>query len=265
MEKAAELLLHQGYERLFKLNRSQEAAQLESLGQHTFVRKYGAGMVDVHTELMPGQFFFPLDFRRAWDCHVTETLGGQEVPSLCPEDVLLLLSAHGSKHHWERLRWMCDITYLLHRRRKMNWDCVLQEAERLASQRMLFLSLLLARKLLRARIPQKIRQRIHMDPVVASLASQVTRNLFCSSDQRRGGIASAMFHLEARERLRDGIRYSVSLATSPTIADYEFVPLPPQLYFLYYFLRPIRLARHYAQKLFSRLCVRNLYGLGPVS
>jgi hypothetical protein len=257
MAKAAELLLGQGYQPMFKLNCAQEAAHLASIGQLPFVRNQGAGIVELHTTLMPRQFAFALDFNRVWERRVTVSLGGQEVPSLCPEDLLLVLCAHASKHQWECLRWICDIAYLLHRHREINWECVLREAHRLASRRMLFLGLFLAKELLRASIPQEIWQRVRTDAAVKSLAAGVIRDLFDTADRKLGGFRSAWFHLRARERLRDGIRYSTSLALTPTLADYDFQPLLPRFFILYHLIRPIRLAGRYAQKLSSRFCVGN--------
>jgi hypothetical protein len=264
MAKAAELLLANGYGMVFKLNSAQEAAHLASIGQLPFGHKNGAGLVELHTTLMPREFFFPLDFERVWGRHITLSLSGKKVPSLCPEDLLLVLSAHGTKHHWICLKWICDIAYLINSHPRMDWNLVLQEAHRLASQRMLHLGLLLAEKLLQAPVPQAIRQEIQTDAVVQALGTQVIRNLLRPADTERSGFGSALFHLRARERLRDGIRYSASMVLAPTLADWESVPLPPFLYSLYYLLRPIRLAALYGQKLLSHFNVGNRHARAPV-
>jgi hypothetical protein len=257
LAKAAELLLSQGYQPMFKLSRAQEAAYLASLGQCSLVSSHSAGVVDLHRALLPRDFFFPLNFERVWERRVTLSLGGMEVPTLCPEDLLLFLCVHGAKHHWTYLKWICDIAHLIHRHPEMNWTFVREEAHRLASQRMLFLGLLVAKKLLQARLPEEVWQRIKTDATVESLAAQVTRNLFSSPNRKAGGFASALFHLRTRERLRDGVRYSLSFALVPTLADYDLVPLPRLLYFLYYVLRPMRLAGRYGQNLFSFFSVGN--------
>ena len=185
-------------------------------------------------------------------------LAGREVQTLRSEDLLSLLCAHGTKHHWTCLKWICDIAHLIRRHPEMNWTIVREEAHQLASRRMLFLGLLLTKKLLQAPVPQEIWQWIQSDAAVESLGAQVTENLFRPPDRKISGFASAFFHLKARERLRDGIRYSLSIAIAPTVADWQFMALSPRLNFLYYLLRPIRLAANYGQKLLSHFYVGNL-------
>ena len=245
--RARELLIAQGYQPMFALNRVQEAAYLRSLCQLPFVCAEPPGMVELHTKIMPREFSFPLDFARLWDRRTSISLGGQEVPSFSPEDLLLVLCAHGAKHLWTCLKWICDVAQLIRAHPKMNWEQVVREAPRLAGERMLFLGLFLARDLLQAPLPEEICRRIHTDAVVKGLAAQVRQNLF--RDRPPGGFESALFHFRARERFRDGIRYSLSLAVSPTLADWVLISVPPSFSFLYYLLRPIRLVGKYGQQL----------------
>ena len=60
-------------------------------------------------------------------------------------------------------------------------------------------------------------------------------------------------HMKMRERLRDKVRYLVRLATTHTVGDWMALPLPKPFFFLYYVLRPIRLARDYGRKLFKTI------------
>jgi hypothetical protein len=60
-----------------------------------------------------------------------------------------------------------------------------------------------------------------------------------------GGMREALFHLRSREWFRDGAAYALSLALQPAVADWDWVALPPATSFLYYLLRPVRLAGKY--------------------
>lgn len=251
LAKAAGLLLGQGYQPMLRLNGAQEAAHLRSIGQLPFVHPHAARMVELHTSIMPRPFYFPLDFERVWERRIPLCLCGKEVSSLAPEHLLLVLCAHGTKHHWVCLKWIGDLAQLVQRRREMNWEIVRREARRLAAERMLFLGLALAWKLLGAPVPPEIRQGIRKDPVVESLAAHVRRNLFRPSDRKVSGFENALFHLRTRERLRDGLRYTASIVMAPTVADWQWIALPPFLCFLYYLLRPVRLAGRYGRRLYS--------------
>ena len=86
------------------------------------------------------------------------------------------------------------------------------------------------------------------DRVVRLLAERVYKQLSASSGTDTSGFSNALFHLQVRERLRDGIRYSLSLALAPTLADWSRHALPAQLSFLYYPARFIRLLGKYSPR-----------------
>jgi hypothetical protein len=59
-----------------------------------------------------------------------------EVMALVGEDLLLILCAHGAKHLWMALGWICDVAELLRVHRDMNWPDILEEARsRLSARR----------------------------------------------------------------------------------------------------------------------------------
>jgi hypothetical protein len=251
--KARDLLLAHGYRPILDYQPVQEAAYLKSICQLPFEHKKNGLMVELHAAITPRDFFFPMDFERLWPRRATMSLSGQELPTLSPEDLLLVLCVHGSKHIWSCLRWICDVAALIGAHPKMNWEMVLQEAHRTGSRRMLFLGLLLASDLLRAPLPEHIRRTIHTDGAAKSLALTVSNDLFRPG--LPGGFERAWFQFRMRERRRDGVRYCISMALVPTPADWGYPRLPPSIHSLYYLLRPIRLAGKYGQGFLSYFSV----------
>jgi hypothetical protein len=61
-----------------------------------------------------------------------------------------------------------------------------------------------------------------------------------------------VFHARVRERWRDRVRGVLPGLFTPGPGDWETVPLPDSLFFLYRLLRPIRLALKYARVLTRR-------------
>ena len=169
------------------------------------------------------------------------TLHGSEVRCLAPEDLLLALAVHGTKHLWERLAWVCDVAALLNSRAAPDWDFVLRRARESRVERMLYLALRLARGLLGAELPSEVLART-ADPVVARLASEVAAALFAGGESEPAGfVRNVGFNLRARARLREKAAYLRFIFT-PTDGDLTAVKLPAGMSFLYYFLRPLRLA-----------------------
>jgi hypothetical protein len=90
--------------------------------------------------------------------------------------------------------------------------------------------------------PQEIFAKIRIDPKVRKLAATITQNLFLESCSRPGvSWETHRFGIRTRERLRDRLRYALSLLFLPTLADLKSADLPVFLSFLYYFLHPLRL------------------------
>jgi Uncharacterised nucleotidyltransferase len=252
LPRAAQLLRADGYEPLFDLPPELEATHLRSIGQLPFVRGNGASLVELHAEVTPHDFGFPLDFERLWPRRISIALLGREVPSLCPEDTLLILCAHGAKHVWNSLRLVADVAHLIHRSPEMDWPQVQTEARRTGSERMLALGLILAETLLDMPLPETIAPLVRRDRTAQRLAEEVSRRLLVPAPAPLRGAASAWFHFRVRERRRDGLRYSLSTALLPTLADWRAVHLPARLSFLYAAFRPLRLGAKYASALFTK-------------
>ena len=99
-----------------------------------------------------------------------------------------------------------------------------------------------------------IQHKITQDKVLQNLTDQCMENLFNPQNRlgRNFTRAKFWFHLRSVEHpqdkrdslneLRRHMRSKI-IKLLPNNLDHEFLPLPRPLYFLYYFLRPIRLLR----------------------
>ena len=240
------LLVDRGFEPKFKLTAVQEAALLRYDYVYDFGRTEPTRLwVEIHWGIVARYFCFDFDFARVWDRLESITIGGQQLPTLSPEDLLLILCVHGSRHLWNRLAWISDIASLIELRKDINWQRVISDAAALGSERMLLLGLFLAGKLLAAPIPEEVWKTVQADPAVQSLADLVERRLFLEPDASPGVFEKGLLHLRMKERKRDRVKSCVRLVATSTVYDWMFLPLPDWLFFLYYPLRPFRLAGKY--------------------
>jgi hypothetical protein len=245
--KARELLISHGYRPQFDLDDSQEMAFVRSYPAQCFERDDGKVVVDLHWTMTSKDFGFPLETERLWEQLEPISLGGKEVLTLSPENLLLFLCVHGGKHGWERLGWICDIAELIRIRDAMDWRTLMNQARALKSERMLSLGLYLASDLLGAPLPEEIRARVHSDQAVKSLARQVGERLF--REVLPGVFESWRFQVRIRDRLWDGCRYCFGLVMTPTGLELTLIPLPAVLFPLYYLLRPMRLVLKHGGKI----------------
>ncbi len=250
--RAKDALLARGYQQPYPLTAAQELHHLRFHREYGLVRSDGRVLVELQWEIAERYFSFPLGLDSVWERLQLASLAGKPVSSLATEDLLLLLCAHGAKHLWHRLAWICDVARLLEVRPHIDWDGLLRQARALGGEWMLLLGLSLASELREARLPVEIERKVHGRRAIASLASQVWRNLFEPGSEDPGLLQSCAFHLRTRERWRDRAGYCFRLATTPTLADYRLVSLPPIAASFYYAIRPARLVGTYAQKVFPR-------------
>jgi hypothetical protein len=251
VKNAKELLASLGYRPQHQLTPAQEAALIESRCEYAFVSDEGKGTVELRWEIAE-HFSVGIAAEGLWSRLEQISLGGLNVPNLSPEDTLLILCAHGSKHLWERLAWVCDIAEQIRSHQDMKWEQVMVRASAMGGERMMLLGLFLASYLLGASLPEEVLRRVQADPAVEVLAEQVTEQLFGGVNGLAGLFGGAYFHplhIKMNERLQDKIRYCVRAVTTQTVEDWELLPLPNFLFPFYYVLRPIRLISKYGRRL----------------
>jgi len=247
---ACRLLMERGYAVSPQLTPSQQTCYLRSQAAISLWRVAGARLiVELHWRLAEDYFSFPLGLDQLRRRLVPASVEGHAVQTLSSEDLLLFLCAHGTKHLWVRLAWAVDVARVLQASPNLDWAYVMRQARALGSERMLWLGLLLAHDLLAAPVPAELRSTLSSDEPVLSLAAQAQQRLFAAGDRHPAEFESVVYHLRARERWRDRLRYVVLLAVSLTPGDWDALHLPDWLFPLYYLLRPFRLLKVYLPRL----------------
>lgn len=237
--QAKDLLLGAGFRLESDLHWSCASACLRSKeGELSFLRQDDGLRLDLHWRLLPDYFASSLDSDRLWEHLGVMRLAGREVPALSSEDLLLFLCAHGGKHRWECLGWICDVALVLQRTR-VDWPRLLFRAREAHIERMVLLGLRLAGDLLEAPVPDAVRETIGHDRAVTQLAADVRAALFMPRPAA-SPVRDGRLNLRMLERISDKTRFLRGLLITPTEAEWRLLQLPPSLFFLYY---PYRLAR----------------------
>ncbi|HYH85942.1 MAG TPA: nucleotidyltransferase family protein [Pyrinomonadaceae bacterium] len=243
VRRARDILYTLGFRLAGDMSRSQEEILLRTQHNMAFTRDEGKLIVEVHWEVASQQFASVPVVERVWERAVKVALNGGEVKTLSPEDLLIALCVHGTKHLWERIAWICDVAELVGSHKQLDWPYVLRHARDAHVERMLHLGLRLAGGLLTAPLPDDIRKQTFDDKAAAHLSSTVVARLFGGENYEPAGLLeSVAFNLRARRRLREKLLY-FRFIFKPTDGDLNALQLPPSLTFVYYLLRPFRLLR----------------------
>ncbi|MDX2039986.1 MAG: nucleotidyltransferase family protein [Acidobacteriota bacterium] len=263
---ARDLLIARGYRPFVQLAASQESAFLDYQCEHVLSDDGRDVMVEIQWRVVPDYFSFRFEYESLWQRTVPAAFCQRSIATLSPEDTLLILCVHGSKHLWSRLIWICDVAETVRQfRHQLNWQLIEQRAALSGSRRMLHLGLFLAQDLLAAELPEEIRQRVFADEATKALAEDVYSRLWPESEEGEeddgqeeaaGFFESSLFHLKAKERWRDRLRFCIRVLTTTTIEDwspnddFRSVPLAVQI------RRSVRLVRKYLPQLFRLLFSR---------
>lgn len=203
--------------------------------------------LDLHWNLLPGYFPAPLSEVDVWAQARPGTWGAAQLKTLSPEHQLMFLCAHGAKHLWARLGWLCDLGMLVRVESGMNWNEVLTQARLSHTTRMTLLGLALVETLLGVELPSSVAGLIAADASVRELAAEVSERF------RRGlpatHTASAVFCARVLELPSQQLRLLLGMFVQPTEAEYRNLQMPPALYWAYYPFRPLRLAAKHAARL----------------
>ena len=224
-----------------------------------FVHSRSWVTIDLQASLESQHFSFPLDDRELWARAVPHQLAGQTVLSFCREDLLILLSVHGTKDVWSQLKWVCDLMELMHVDGDIDWTHVLDRATQLRAKRRLLLGAFLAHNLLTAHLPENVLHEVAKERSLVASAEAIMKSLF-ASNRRFTDFERVILYFRtddtARERVGRFLRYLylrylyryLRKMVIPSESDRLFLHLPNWLSFAYYLIRPTRLFLKYGMR-----------------
>jgi hypothetical protein len=251
--RARALLAERGFEPPPQLTASQVRTLLRRDCNLPLVRARDQLVLELHWAFAAGAFSFGLDWNEIEPRLESRDFAGREVPVFTPEDQMLILCFHGTRHMWERVEWIAGVAELI--RAGLDWETVLLRADRLGMRRMVLTAAALAAELMDTPIPEDVATRISGDPTVQRLTHEVQGRLFTGTGELAHtlGVAFHIFQLRALQRLRHRLRYVAYGAMAPAKEDWTAVELPAALAPLYVLIRPFRIARQYLARATGRL------------
>jgi hypothetical protein len=238
LERAQQVLIENGYRLLNQSSPAGNRLYLHNFCEHHFVHRRHRTLVELHWGVTPVYFSFELDLDGMWRRRQETSLQGTPAFTFAPQDLLLMLCIHGSKHRWSQLKWVSDVAQLARCYPNLEWESVLAQATAMGARRVLLLGLLLAKRLLDAPLSSSLVAAIAAERRIGKLAQAVETTLFDWPPVERSAAMDMYLQMAMRERLRDRARYAAMVLTGFTettpVAD-----LPPSFFGLHYALYPL--------------------------
>ena len=215
-------------------------------GQHALEFSNSLIAVELHWTLLSRHLRFDIDVNDLWSESVLVDCIGSRIRTLAPEHHFLYLCAHGAKHEWRLLRWVCDLAQLSRRLSPQQAQRAVAVAEAINARRLLSLGLRVVSEFYGDEDspfpPSAFGSRSETARLVALVKARLASGADDSPNllpRRIGAIHEYMeplaFWLRARERLTDRIGTAAHFAFGPDPGDANQSQVKRVL-------RPIRLA-----------------------
>jgi hypothetical protein len=187
--------------------------------------------------------YFPLRFKDLQKNPSYIAIAGKKIPQFSSENMLLYLCFHGSKHCWQSLKWICDLNEFICANPNLDWQKVETQAKETNCETMLLLGLFLVRDFFSTPLPESLSAKLKKGTKAYSLYQQVCNLIF---ERPFTQLEDYVFIFKITDSWRGKWQFFSSLIFLPTAKEWEFLPLPKSLFFLYYLIRPFRLVLDYS-------------------
>lgn len=185
--------------------------------------------VEPHWTFAPSTLAIDIDVEAMWRRQAITCIDGRHVATLSPEDTLLVACLHGAKEKWWRLLWVADLAALVHRHASLDWAAIERRAAGAGLGRVLRMGMALTQALFGTQLPPHLAASIRRDPACLRLLARSVRRLFAARSDPGSPFRLSYYHWQARERLRDRMRYAWRTVTTPQFIHYRMIALPDRL------------------------------------
>lgn len=161
----------------------------------------------------------------------------QNVFTLHHVDQFIYLCVHGTEHSWYRLKWLLDLPFMT-QYIKFDWNTLAMRAVQLNAFVHVKISIYLINRLTGNMITENV-EISSFEPVVKRIAAKISKRMNQPSLVEFGAatIIRQCFYLSTFNKRRYNVNYWLQWWTSPS--DWIKFPLPNQIFFLYYPMRPL--------------------------
>ena len=243
--KAKAALLDLGYRSNIQFTEREERAHLKSGYEYTFNSAHGRNLVELKWQLLPRFYSVNFDVDAMFQRASTTKVAEHSLPTLCAEDLLLVLCVHAAKHAWVQLSWICDIAQLA--KQLQDWNAIEKQSKELGIERIVAVNFLLIHKLLGSVLPEMVEKSLRTDREIETLVAEIIPMISVSTEVNTESIRYFRLMMEVRERWQDRVRFLWRLTCTSTTSEWSTIRLPAHLFPLYRLVRMWRLAG----KLFS--------------
>ena len=238
-----EMLISNGYNPQFLLEGFKERRFINSQREYKFNNPETNISLEIHWQFQGVSFSLSDDPLFLGDPENVEIvkISNKEISSLSPENMLLILCIHASGHYWDRLSWICDVSELI-QSYEINWEYILEKADKLGIKRLILINLCLAVDLLDLNLPNTIHKHLK-STTIQYLTFKVKKRIFMPNSDSLFQMADIRFNI--REKRSHRIKDFLKIMFLPTNEEWDKSSLKSLLPPFSYFYRFIQVLTNY--------------------
>jgi hypothetical protein len=251
IERTENILVQEGYRhtlRFHSMSERQKRYIIETLHHHDYVNDERG----IHVELHWRSFLWQeRQVASLWSASIPLTWDDVPLRQLSREDTILFLADHGARHGWHRLQWLSDLAMLLDGLPAETWISLYERALCFDLQRIIRQTAQLLEIFYGIKPPQRLREEAAADAVLQKLTPLVVSQLLspCAAIAGNAQRFAGFRRMIQLKQLKTATPLSAVLReVLISHADFNELPLPDSLFWLYLPLRPyFWFRRHYTK------------------
>jgi len=206
--------------------------------------------LDFHQRFVEGPKFLGLS-EDEWAQLPTISLESEQVYVFSTELSILALCIHGMRHTWSPAKFLIDLAHFVDNQKDIDWDVLNLRAKKMGCHRIVTIGLHLAESVCGLQLSQTAKMAFPLNKKSRkSLRHYQTRSV--AINPKITALILFFGVLNALDSFPVRLRYLSYFILTPSPQDFMLVTLPKSLHWLYYLIRPFRLAWRFAVKPLQR-------------
>jgi hypothetical protein len=207
-------------------------------------------LVDLHWQIGVGYGPEALTGQRLLDQATQGTLLGRPVRALSSADMLLLTCLHGTRHEWDSVEALLSLAVQVDGTPPEDWPALLAAAREAGCQRRVLVGVGHACRAFGLPVPDAVRDGLRTDALARALVASLRPDSLSESRTRSRSrqLTVLLWNAVTEDALLTAVEHGALRALRPGPEDWESYALPAGMSWLYWPLRPLRLAVKWARR-----------------
>lgn len=238
-EEAVVVLKKEGFAQAkydYELNKSQIRYLRKHFHHLGFFHPEEKISLELHWQLNTNKHLLGYRFEEMHENALEINIGNQIIRTLEPCRLAVYIMVHGAHHAWSRLDWLYDFSLVLNKYQHLYKE-IAQESRKRGLGTLFAMSVRLSNIVFQTHLPETLKSPSKESSMLKFCIRSINLGMVADYTRPLERINQKLYLMKFKKSLRYKIHVWLALRTN--MLDWQTIKLPPRLFFLYYFLRPV--------------------------